>query len=244
MNSQKIYLSSSVTFEPEKACLSSQTYGDIHLTPNERRLLELIIRGQCKKETVFEAIWHSQGTIVSEASYHQLIKMLRRKLQHAGLPSSIIKTIPRYGIVLEPYELPTEVTDEEAAVNADVCITDEPAESSETEKEALSQLFNHFPYRLLTGICAALVILPPLLTPLLMENPPAFQERVFIDGVTFHFSPKRSVDRAVLVQKRRSLPKGVNNVYIASNGPKVFVAQCEGELSKEGKCSYEYYSSY
>lgn len=245
MNCEEISLSATVTFIPENSCLSSQEYGHIHLTPNERRLLELIISGKCKKETIFEEIWHRQGTIVSESSYHQLIKMLRRKLQSAGLPGSIIKTIPRCGIVLIPYESPPEITDENTDVFEVACVThDEPADAPSLNGLSLPVLFGRFTSQLLAALCTALVILPPLLVPLLIERPQAFQERIFLEGVTFHFSSRRSVDRAVLVQKRHALPDGINNVYIASNGPKVVEAQCEGELSKEGKCSYEYYSSY
>jgi DNA-binding winged-HTH domains len=104
VNCEEIALSSTVMFVSEKSCLVTRESGDIHLTPNERRLLELIISGKCKKETIFDEIWHNQGTVVSESSYHQLIKMLRRKLQQAGLPGSMIKTIPRYGVVLAPEE--------------------------------------------------------------------------------------------------------------------------------------------
>ena len=248
MNREEIFLSATVTFVPEKSCLASREYGDIHLTPNERRLLELIISGKCKKETIFEEIWHSQGTIVSESSYHQLIKMLRRKLQYAGLPGNIIKTIPRYGIVLVPCESQPEVIDN-GVVACEVecvedCLGEESINMSATGTRVLLPSLSPVYSRILAVLCVALILLPPCIVPLLMERPRAFQEQIFLDGVTFHFSSRRSVDRAVLVQKRHALPKGVNNVYIASNGPKVFVAQCEGELTKEGKCSYEYYSSY
>nr|WP_159466071.1 helix-turn-helix domain-containing protein [Scandinavium goeteborgense] len=245
MNREEISLSPAVTFVPDKSCLASREYGDIHLTPNERRLLELIISGKSKKETVFEEIWHSQGTIVSESSYHQLIKMLRRKLQYAGLPGSIIKTIPRYGIVLASCE-PAATVDEnqESPVEASTCIEADPDAVQPDVFSEKPPLFSAFASRFLLAFCAVVILVLPLSVPLLMEKPQAFQERITLDGVTFHFSSRRSIDRAGLVQKRQALPEGINNVYIASNGPKVFVARCEGELSKEGKCSYDYYSSY
>ncbi|EIC86593.1 transcriptional regulator [Serratia sp. M24T3] len=52
-----------------------------------------------RKDTIIDEIWHQKGIVVSESSYHQLVKMLRRKFTAAGLPSSCLKTIPRYGIV-------------------------------------------------------------------------------------------------------------------------------------------------
>ncbi|MGU3414623.1 transcriptional regulator [Enterobacteriaceae bacterium C34A] len=247
MDREEIFLSSAVTFVPEKSCLTSREQGDIHLTPNERRLLELIISGKCKKETIFEEIWHSQGTIVSESSYHQLIKMLRRKLQFAGLPGSIIKTIPRYGLVLVPEATPeaavgdaTESECDAAEPHPDCVPSGLPEEPAAASLAPANKLAN----RLLLGVCLALIVLPPAIVPAMREAPRAFQESMVINGVTFHFSSRRSIDRSVLEQKLREVPAGINNVYIATNGPKVFVAQCEGELSKEGKCNYDYYSSY
>lgn len=245
MNSEEISLSASVTFVPEKSSLATVDHGDIHLTPNERRLLELILSGKCKKETIFEEIWLNQGMIVSESSYHQLIKMLRRKLQNAGLPGSIIKTIPRYGVVLAPCE---------TLDNKAVCMPEErdktpcPTAVDCPTLPAIQVESISTPSRkngwLLTVLCSLLIILPALVVFCTADTPQAFQEKIYVDGVTFHLSSLRSVDQQALARKRHALPKGINNVYIASNGPKVFVAQCEGELSKEGKCSYEYYSSY
>lgn len=249
VNREEIFLSSAVTFVPEKSCLSSREQGDIHLTPNERRLLELIISGRCKKETIFEEIWHSQGTIVSESSYHQLIKMLRRKLQLAGLPGSIIKTIPRYGLALVPEEAPEAHAEDMAVVEEEMlcvepCANTLPSDGQGEWVSTDTVVMNKRAKRLLFGICVALILLPPAIVPAMMDMPKAFQESMVINGVTFHFSSRRSIDRTVLEQKQREVPEGINNVYIATNGPKVFVAQCEGELSKEGKCSYEYYSMY
>jgi DNA-binding winged helix-turn-helix (wHTH) protein len=242
VNHEEISLSAAVTFVPDKSCLASREYGDIHLTPNERRLLELIISGKSKKETIFEEIWHSQGTIVSESSYHQLIKMLRRKLQYAGLPGSIIKTIPRYGIVLAPCEPAASLVVSDASTTDDATCEEICLDAAQPALQ--SPQLSAYASRWLLIISAAVILLSPLCVPLLMEKPQAFQERITVDGVTFHFSSRRSIDRAGLAQKRQALPEGINNVYIAANGPKVFVAQCEGELSKEGKCRYEYYSSY
>ena len=183
--------------------------------------------------------------IVSESSYHQLIKMLRRKLQNAGLPGTIIKTIPRYGVVLAP----CETLDNKAA-----CLPEEPDKAPCPTAVDCSSLPAipagpmATPSRknggLLAVLCSLLIILPALVVVWTTDMPQAFQENIYVDGVTFHLSSLRSADQQALARKRHALPKGINNVYIASNGPKVFVAQCEGELSKEGKCSYEYYSSY
>ncbi|WMU75315.1 helix-turn-helix domain-containing protein (plasmid) [Enterobacter bugandensis] len=240
MNYDEILLSPAVKFLPDKSCLSTREYGDIHLTPNEQHLLELIISGRSKKDIIFEEIWYSQGIVVSESSYYQLIKMLRRKLESAGLPGSIIKTIPRYGIVLDP----DETINEESANNeptrqgagTDVVQSD--------DSKVKPHLFSSFSGRLLLIFGATAMLLPPLCVPLLMRNAPAFPDSIVVDGITFHFSSTRILDHTEMAKKRQELPDGVDNVYIASNGPKVFIARCEGKISEDGICSYEYYSSY
>ena len=241
MNCEEIALSSTVMFVSEKSCLVTRESGDIHLTPNERRLLELIISGKCKKETIFDEIWHNQGTVVSESSYHQLIKMLRRKLQQAGLPGSMIKTIPRYGVVLAPEECAC-TEENEAPCCESTTASEENVASAEAFSEPEKQVRNLRARWL--WLCLLPIVVPPLLVSLRMERPIAFQEQVVEGGVTFHFSSRRNLDAETLARKRLALPSEVNNVYIATNGPKVMVAECEGELSKEGRCTYEYYSSY
>lgn len=233
MNHEEIFISAVVTFVPDKSCLVSLEHGNIHLTPNERRLLELIICGKSKKETILEEIWLKKGTIVSESSYHQLIKMLRRKLQSSGLPSNIIKTIPRYGIVLD--KMPDEsCRSEEACIDnamQDIVMANPP-------------LFSRLYFRLLLVFITLMSMSAPFFIVLSMENSQAFQEKIMVEGVTFHFNSPSKVDQTDFAKIRQALPDKINNVYIDSNGPKVFVAQCEGEWSKEGKCNYEYYSSY
>lgn len=257
MSSEEIPLSASVTFVPDKSSLITMEHGDIHLTPNERRLLELIISGKCKKETIFEEIWLNHGMIVSESSYHQLIKMLRRKLQHAGLPGSIIKTIPRYGVVLAPGETPENERASTVVSEQDNCMPSPPEQeccpplplpAGSTELPVAPTAQRETTPRKglvsLVAMCCLFIVLPPLLVTWVTSLPQAFPKSIQVDNVTFHLSSLRSVDRQALAHKRHALPKGITNVYIASNGPKVFIAQCEGELVKEGRCSYEYYSSY
>jgi DNA-binding winged helix-turn-helix (wHTH) protein len=246
VNSEDVLLSPTVTFVPEKSCLTTSEYGDVHLTPNERRLLELVISGKCKKETIFDEIWHSQGMIVSESSYHQLIKMLRRKLQHAGLPGSTIKTIPRYGIVLTPCEPLASKDESPAPEDGDAVSCDGnnlPDARASRSVMAAVKAIRHRGLSLVV-LCGLLAMIPLLLVLLLMDKPQAFPEQLEINGVVFHLPSVHYIDRDALVRKRQSLPANISNVYIASNGPKVFFAQCVGELSKGGSCSYEYSSSY
>ena len=101
-NRENVNLSPDVTFITKYSCLSSKRYGDVYLTSNENQLLNLLSNEVYKKEVIIKEIWGRKGIVVSDSSYHQLIKMLRRKLKRSGLPTDIIKTIRGYGIILIP----------------------------------------------------------------------------------------------------------------------------------------------
>jgi hypothetical protein len=53
--------------------------------------------------------------------------------------------------------------------------------------------------------------------------------------VTSHDIAKRNNEQEGRELKRDASPTKVNNVYITSLGSNFFLAQCEGELSKEGR---------
>lgn len=98
MESNKVLLRKGIYYNEEFSCIVSSV-GNIHLTPNEKKLLDIILDQRGRKDTIIDEIWYQQGMVVSEASYYQLIKMLRRKFAAAGLEASCLKTIPRYGII-------------------------------------------------------------------------------------------------------------------------------------------------
>lgn len=81
------------------------------LTPKETQLLLILMEGVVRKEEVVEKIWGSKGLIVSDGSYHQLIRTLRVKLVEQGLGKNSIKTIPRIGLeFVGTIESATELT--------------------------------------------------------------------------------------------------------------------------------------
>lgn len=258
VSSAYIFLSSDVSFSPEQSCLSSKAYGDIHLTPNELKLLKLVISGTCKKETIQEEIWLNKGTIVSESSYHQLIKMLRRKLEKAGLPGDMIKTRPRYGVVFispektlhsDTHDRLVNPSDEDGHRFGDSESIAEDREISNlntnTKKKFNSRMYlTSFPVKIIAMIGVVFIASPPILTFYLMHNQPAFNEQLIINDVTYHYYSNGSLNRDIIMKKKIALQENINNVYVAINGPRVFIAECDGIISKEGKCQYEYYSSY
>lgn len=259
MDRHEIPLSAEVIFLPERASLMIKGKDEIHLTPNERRLLELIISGKGKKETIVEEIWLSRGTIVGESSYHQLIKMLRRKLQYAGLPCSVIKTIPRYGITLASFNPGAIQTERVNVGDADSTCEERKdtvdgnnglkCSSKDETRQGVDDGTMKF---LLMHSDKFLYFLLPfifLLSSLIIyvfamkKAPVAFPYQIDMGGVVFHVTSLRNTDYGSILKGLSDLPK-VKHVYIASNGPKNWVAECETEISKDAKCRYEYYSAY
>lgn len=71
-----------------------------YVSKNELVLLQCLIEGPQAKETLIQRIWFDLGLVVTDASYYQLVAQLRNSLAEIGLPKSLIKTIPRYGLEL------------------------------------------------------------------------------------------------------------------------------------------------
>lgn len=260
MNRNEIRLSPHVTFLPDSSCLINGAKEEIHLTPNERRLLELIIAGKGRKELIIDEVWRSRGTIVGESSYHQLIKMLRKKLQLAGLPGTVIKTIPRYGVRLIPFEPDITLvtgTDQDTAAEDDelhqtqinACAESESnammlVPSTDTEKSLTSPGIRHDKKRvcLLISLLACFILV--IYWGLVWLKPNPFPYKFGINHVVFHLSSLGHEDRQAYLQHKDKLSKEIRHVYIASNGPKVWIAKCDSEIAKEAKCHYENYSVY
>ena len=268
MNRNEIPLSPHVTFLTESSCLVNGAKEEIHLTPNERRLLKLIIAEKGRKELIIDEVWHSRGVVVGESSYHQLIKMLRKKLQLAGLPASMIKTIPRHGIRLVPYEpAPLSLeegeegldslsssTDDPLSLNIDTTNSYQDITSCPPDKEPGSSVdtgellkvaefgLKRKQVMILTLFFFILILI--IYYGLLWAKPTPFPYQLKNNQVIFHFSSLRNEDRQAYLQYLGKLKKETRHVYIASNGPKVWVAACESEIAKEAKCHYENYSVY
>nr|WP_206995988.1 helix-turn-helix domain-containing protein [Trinickia mobilis] len=93
------------------------------LAANETELLTLLMQGNATKQAVIEQVWESKGMVVTEGSYHQLVRSLRVKLEEQGVPGSLIKTLPRLGLkfigTVEPIvDTPVSARSGEVAVHA------------------------------------------------------------------------------------------------------------------------------
>ena len=70
------------------------------LTSNEGHLLLALIEGVTDKEDLIRRVWGERGLIVSDSSYYKVLHTLRHYLSEVGLDRSVLKTLPRRGVVL------------------------------------------------------------------------------------------------------------------------------------------------
>jgi DNA-binding winged helix-turn-helix (wHTH) protein len=94
---EKYLIEHRLVFDSNLMTLSN---GDVvtALAANETELLTLLMQGIATKQAVIEQVWESKGMVVTEGSYHQLVRSLRLKLEEQGVSGSLIKTLPRLGL--------------------------------------------------------------------------------------------------------------------------------------------------
>ncbi|MDR3433498.1 MAG: hypothetical protein P4L95_16615 [Rouxiella aceris] len=280
MGSNKVPLHEGVYYNSIYSCLESPK-GEIHLTPNEKKILEIILDGRGRKDTIIDEIWRQQGVIVSESSYHQLVKMIRRKFVAAGLPSSCLKTIPRYGIVYvsEPAIKP-DCTPEFCDINMNPLaivagVGDQQSGREVTAQEEVnthrvggftdnkkSECSDQDSQALMTSVVDAkgsslkisyllsfVIFIFTSVALLLFLN--AYETKNYfvmskqIDNVNYYITPATKLAPSVWQNVVHNVTPATKNVYIASNGPKVWVAYCENNIYKDHvPCTYEHFSVY
>jgi DNA-binding winged helix-turn-helix (wHTH) protein len=95
--SSGIYLEKDIFFNAHAEQLVSGT-ATVSLNFRESILLRLLLADRVKKQAVIDAAWGDNGVVVTEASYHQLVRSLRKKFEEIGLSAQSIKTLPRFGL--------------------------------------------------------------------------------------------------------------------------------------------------
>lgn len=248
MAGNRMPLREGVYYNSTLSCLESPI-GDIHLTPNEKKILEIILAKRGRKETIIEEIWNQQGIVVSESSYHQLVKMIRRKFIAAGMPASSLKTIPRYGVVYR--------TTAEADSDNDGEFYDKNLKFSENVSEGR----NFYPVdKTQTGLAplknikvsnlSAITIFSfsSLILILFLsayDTPEYFHQVKHIGNVNYFVAPTTRISEKLWQRIERQVLPATKETYIASNGPKVWVAYCEKNIYKDNAtCNYEHFSVY
>ncbi|MHC9060952.1 winged helix-turn-helix domain-containing protein [Pantoea sp. y20] len=278
-------LTSQVYFYSDLSCIKNNKLGrTVYLTPSEKKLFEIILDGKGSKDNIINEIWLKNGTIVGESSYHQLIKMLRRKLNNAGLPCSMIKTIPRYGVVFvkedkedkeggndesdkNTSELPRSVGDElpvtqlvytDTTMNEDLLPTDNneefgtlslqdvvPVEPAANENFIDKTKAIVLPKKLALLILMGVILWPSIYLLLSRPHMVEFPLEKSIGAVKFHSFSAEQISSENLQRISQTLNKNVHEVYIAGNGPKIWVAKCNKDITqKDSQCQYEYFSVY
>ncbi|RWR03310.1 hypothetical protein ED28_03160 [[Pantoea] beijingensis] len=91
-------LNGKVKFFPSRRCLAADDGTIVELSENSYRLLFLLLKGKTDKQTLINEVWSEQRGSVSESSYYGQLYLLRKAFSLAGLPNSLIKTIPRKGV--------------------------------------------------------------------------------------------------------------------------------------------------
>jgi cholera toxin transcriptional activator len=94
---KKYLIEDLVTFDVHHMTLRG-TSRLIELTANESELLEMLLDGLSTKSAIIHRVWGSKGLIVTDSSYHQLVRSVRSRLEESGVSGSLIKTLPRQGL--------------------------------------------------------------------------------------------------------------------------------------------------
>ncbi|MCU5774908.1 hypothetical protein N5923_20840 [Erwiniaceae bacterium BAC15a-03b] len=245
MNAKRIALSSQVFFYPDTSCVKSAECEDIYLSPSEKKLLEIVLEGKGSKENILQQIWLNNGTIVGESSYHQLVKMLRRKLLKASLPETVIKTLPRFGIIYlhpdEPQNTPAEELPLALAV-------EEPQAGGLTPVAAVPvsrKAFLTLQRRVLIPVASLLLLLPVAGLMLWLPNEDNFPAQRMVQGVVIHASRSQLLAPEALQKLLGTPEKTLRHIYIAENGPRIWIARCKDEIAKvDNQCQYQNLSLY
>ncbi|MGQ8774479.1 winged helix-turn-helix domain-containing protein [Serratia sp. NA_112.1] len=95
---QMFTLDQGVQFIPAKRCLVATGGKVIELSENSYRFLLLLLKGETDKQNLINQVWSEQRGSVSESSYYGQLYLLRKAFSLAGLPNTLIKTIPRKGV--------------------------------------------------------------------------------------------------------------------------------------------------
>ncbi|HEI8864672.1 TPA: helix-turn-helix domain-containing protein [Serratia odorifera] len=262
-----IPLSEEVFYNPAHSSLEMVSGAEsIHLTPNEKKLLELVLENRGRKETIIDEIWTRQGVVVSESSYHQLVKMLRRKFQDASLPPLSLKTIPRYGIVLVTCkkEGGTSAADDRAETqhNEVAIAVSEPAVAPELWPELQQRQddsavpLGHSTVPLSTiltarcpiwlfAVLASVMIFAPAVWVYVQNDSTLFAHRLVKNNVTYHATSSAYFGKGAMTRIARDLDNTTKEIYISGNGPKIWVAYCQNKIDKEdARCAYTHFSAY
>nr|SAY41807.1 Uncharacterised protein [Serratia marcescens] len=84
----------------EKTLLFKKENVLIEMTELQRRFMLCLLSGIYKKNDIIRAVWFCNHETISDNNYYQMIFQCRSLLSRHGIPGEVIKTIPRFGVML------------------------------------------------------------------------------------------------------------------------------------------------
>lgn len=69
----------------------------IALTELQARFIFFLLKGVTKKTDIIRMVWRDNHISITDNNYHQLIHQCRALFIRHGIPSHVLKTIPRHG---------------------------------------------------------------------------------------------------------------------------------------------------
>lgn len=144
---KKLYLLNDlVFFDPEERSLVSVDATQVrkiilHSPASECLRLLLLHNGQpVSQKYLFDEVWEKKGAFVTVNTLYQNMGSIRKGLKAAGLPEDVIKTLPKTGFRIS-VTLSEVISDAgEAAVVADLALSDKGREKEVAEKKEASPL--------------------------------------------------------------------------------------------------------
>lgn len=247
-----IYLEKDIFFDQRAERLVSETT-TVALSFREGALLQLLLAGRARKQAVIEAAWNDNGTIVTEASYHQLVRSLRKKFEEIGLPPQSIKTLPRFGLeYLREYPV-SESNPASPAADIPSCLADVGTTTAALPESAPEPELGSIPEPIRIGMAwpwQSVLLALPLLVALCIglmtyRNGQSPMHAVTNDfGIHLFEIGGVQFDAKLLQEIERRSRRG-EYVYMARNGPKAWLGICTNPVRKEFSfCRQDYFSLY
>lgn len=78
-----------ITFKKDKIAVA--------LTELQARMIFILLTGVTNKRDIIKMVWQDNHIAITDNNYHQLIYQCRALFNRHGIPSHVIKTIPRHG---------------------------------------------------------------------------------------------------------------------------------------------------
>jgi cholera toxin transcriptional activator len=231
-----IYLEKDIFFDAHAEQLVSDA-ATVSLNFRESILLRLLLADRVKKQVVIDAAWGDNGVVVTEASYHQLVRSLRKKFEEIGLSAQSIKTLPRFGLeylrerpVAEPDSTPSKAISHSCAI-------------APAAREAVPVRGGKWFLQLLLVICPLIV---GIFIGHVAYRSGEVQMRAIANDLGIHlFDLGNGRLDAKLLQEIRSRSNRGEYVYMSRNGSKAWLNVCAGPVQEDFSfCRQDYFSLY